>query len=70
MMIGQAAGVAAAMAIRGGKAPQEIDVAELQKTLKSQGAVFEYMRSPQQDAFDQLRKQMTPAGPTRINREQ
>jgi hypothetical protein len=70
MMIGQAAGVAAAMAIRGGKAPQEIDVAELQKTLKSQGAVFEYVRSPQQDAFDQLRKQMTPAGPTRINREQ
>jgi hypothetical protein len=41
MMIGQAAGVAAKMAIEGGKAIQDIDPAALSAKLRNQGAVFE-----------------------------
>jgi len=45
MIIGQAAGVAAAMAIKEGKPVQEIDIAALSARLKSEGAVFEW-RAP------------------------
>lgn len=69
MIIGHAAGVAAAMAIKSGKAVQEIPVPELQKTIKGEGAVFDYMRSPQQDALEIIRKRLAPPGPARNNRE-
>lgn len=69
MIIGHAAGVAAGLAIRSGKPVQEIDVPELQKILKSQAAVFEYVPSPQQQALDILRRALRPAGPARFNWE-
>ncbi len=43
MILGQAAGVAAAMALKAGKPVQDIDVASLSAKLKSQGAVFEWV---------------------------
>jgi hypothetical protein len=42
MIIGQAAGVAAAMAVHQDKAVQDVDPAALSAKLKSQGAVFEW----------------------------
>ncbi len=69
MIIGHAAGLAAAMAIRAGTPVQDVPVPALRKTLKDEGAVFEYQRSPQQDSLDVIRKRMTPAGPLRSNRE-
>ena len=42
MIIGHASGVAAALAIKKGVAVQDIPVAELQKTLLAEGAVFEH----------------------------
>jgi hypothetical protein len=42
MIIGHAAGVAAAMAAKSGSAVQDIDVPALQKQLLAEGAVFEY----------------------------
>lgn len=42
MIIGQAAGVAAAMAIQGNQPVQDVDTAALSAKLKSQGAVFEW----------------------------
>jgi hypothetical protein len=42
MMIGQAAGVAAALAIRGHVGVHDIDVAELRRLLASQGMVDTY----------------------------
>ena len=42
MIIGQAAGVAAAMASKNDKAVQQIDVEALVSKLKSEGAVMEY----------------------------
>jgi hypothetical protein len=47
MIIGQAAGVAAKLAIANRKAVQEIDTAALSARLKKQGAVFEYVPTPQ-----------------------
>jgi hypothetical protein len=43
MIIGQAAGVAAALALKSGQAVQDVSVSELQAKLKSQGAVFEHV---------------------------
>jgi len=69
MIIGHAAGVAAALAIRDGKPVQEIAVPELQKILKSQAAIFEYVPYPQQEALGILRRKMTPPQPMRFNWE-
>ena len=38
MAIGQGAGTAAAMAARSGKPPADVDVAELRRSLRAQGA--------------------------------
>ena len=40
MIIGQAAGVAASLAVRGGVAVQQVPIAELQRTLREHGAVL------------------------------
>jgi hypothetical protein len=52
MIIGQAAGVAAKMAIESGKAVQEIDTAALTAKLRGQGAVFEWVKPNPQAARD------------------
>ena len=51
MILGQAAGVAARLAIESGKPVQAIDVAALIATLRKQGAVLEYVPSPQAPAL-------------------
>ena len=69
MIIGHAAGVAAALSIREGMAVQEIRVPELQKILKSQAAVFEYVPTPQEAALGVLRRMLAPGGIARFNWE-
>jgi hypothetical protein len=57
MILGQAAGLAAKMAIAGGTSVQEIPVTKLVDGLKKQGAVTEYVPSPQNlgiSLFDKL----------------
>jgi carbamoylphosphate synthase small subunit len=55
MILGQAAGVAAKMAMEGKKAVQEIDSAALTRRLREQGAVMEYVPSPQAPQYQRLR---------------
>jgi hypothetical protein len=69
MIIGHAAGVAASLAIRDRKPVQEVPVAELQKILLSQAAVFEYVPYPQQEALNILRSRTAPAAPRPFNWE-
>jgi hypothetical protein len=69
MILGHAAGVAAALAIHGKTAVQEVSVAELQKTLKSEAAVFEFVRNQQMDALDKIHRKMQPKGVGRFNWE-
>jgi type IV secretory pathway ATPase VirB11/archaellum biosynthesis ATPase len=47
MILGQAAGVAAALAIQTGHTVQDIDTKELTRILLRQGAILEYLPSPQ-----------------------
>jgi hypothetical protein len=56
MILGQAAGVAAKLAIAAGRAVQEIDASRLTSILKSQGAVMEYVPNPQAPALQMFRK--------------
>ncbi|MGH9673978.1 MAG: FAD-dependent oxidoreductase, partial [Bryobacteraceae bacterium] len=51
MIIGQAAGVAAKMAIAGSKPVQEVDTQELRNRLKQQGAIFEWVQDVQRRLF-------------------
>jgi hypothetical protein len=51
MIMGQAAGVAAALALRSGKAVQDIDRAQLLQILQEQGAVTEYQPAVIQPGF-------------------
>jgi hypothetical protein len=51
MILGHAAGVAASLALQGRKPVQDISVASLQKELKSQGAVFEWVQPSTGPAF-------------------
>ncbi len=69
MIMGHAAGVAASLAIKEGKPLQDISVKELQDILKSQAAVFEYVRTPQADAFQIIHTKMAPPAPARFNWE-
>ncbi len=69
MIIGHAAGVAAAMAVKGGIAVQQVSVPDLQKTLKSEGAVFNYTQNEQHNAFEWLQRSLAPKGVQRVNRE-
>ena len=56
MILGQAAGVAARLAIESKRAVQEIDTKALTAKLRSQGAVMEYVASPQTTALELARK--------------
>ena len=53
MIIGQAAGVAASMALKTGKPVQDVDTAALSAKLKSQGAVFDWAPPVNGPAFFQ-----------------
>jgi len=67
MILGHAAGIAAKLAGTG--AVQDVSVASLQKILKAEAAVFEYVRTPQQDAIEIIHHKMQPKGPARFNWE-
>lgn len=69
MIIGHAAGVAAALAIKSALPVQQISVPDLQKALKAEGAVFHYEKSEQHDALDWLMRSLAPKGVKRVNRE-
>jgi hypothetical protein len=69
MILGHAAGVAAKLAIDSGKPVQDVNVAELQRILKSEAAVFEYVRTPQQDAISIIHNKLRPKGAPRFNWE-
>lgn len=56
MIIGQAAGVAAKMAIAAKKPVQDIDAAQLTKTLKAEGAVMEYIPNAQTPVLQIIRR--------------
>jgi len=56
MIISQAAGVAAKLAISGNKPVQEIDTAELVRILKQQGAVLEYQPNAQLPVLQIIRR--------------
>lgn len=60
MIIGHATGVAAALALKGGVAVQDIPVSELRKILKSEGAVFEYGAAQQNEALNVIRRRFQP----------
>ena len=55
MILGRAAGVAAALAIRAGTSVQDVDTRELTRILVSQGAILEYTPSAQEKALAILR---------------
>ncbi|MBL8211547.1 MAG: FAD-dependent oxidoreductase [Bryobacterales bacterium] len=63
MLLGHAAGVAAALAIRGGKAVQDVPVAELQRQLLAEGGVLELGTEYQNRALSVIRARF--AGPPR-----
>ncbi|MDX2152779.1 MAG: FAD-dependent oxidoreductase [Bryobacteraceae bacterium] len=69
MILGHAAGVAAWLALRDGKPLQDVSVTELQKVLLDEAAVFEYVRTPQQDAMQKIHNKMAPKAPRRYNWE-
>lgn len=56
MILGQAAGVAATMAVEGHKTVQDVDSAALTAKLRTQGVVLEYVPSPQERALNRARK--------------
>ena len=60
MILGQAAGVAAAMAIRGHVAVQDIDTAALTRTLVEHGAILEYAPTVQGKLVERFRGQWPP----------
>ena len=55
MIMGQAAGVAAAMAIRAGSALQDIDTRALTRTLVDQGAIMEFRAATQSSVVSRFR---------------
>jgi len=61
MILGQAAGVAAAMAIRGGAAVQDIDARQLTRTLVEQGAILEYAEPAQSKLVNRFKGKWPPA---------
>lgn len=69
MILGHAAGAAAALAVKNSIAVQDVSVPELQKILKSEAAVFDYVRTQQQDAMDMIHRRMQPKGVGRFNWE-
>lgn len=69
MILGQAAGVAASLALAANKPAQEVDVKALQSALRAEAAVFEYVQSPQDAAHRIIREKLEPKGPYPFNWE-
>ena len=63
MILGQAAGVAAAMAIRGAVPVQDIDTKALTRTLVEHGAILEYAPTVQSTLVSRFRGSWPPAPP-------
>ncbi len=61
MILGQAAGFAAAMAIRKGTAVQDVDTAALTRTLVEHGAILEYKPTVQGELVNRFRGKWPPA---------
>ena len=61
MILGHAAGIAAAMAAQGDTSVQDVNVQELQRRLKEEGAVFQYSLEDQNKALAAIRKRFAPA---------
>jgi hypothetical protein len=59
MIIGQAAGVAAKLAIESGKPVQNIDTQALTARLKAEGAVLEYAPSGQDHALSIVKARLS-----------
>jgi hypothetical protein len=60
MILGHATGVAAALAIKGNVAVQDVSVSELQSILASEGGVFELGHQHQQRALTAIREKFAP----------
>jgi FAD dependent oxidoreductase len=58
MILGQAAGVAAKLAIAANQPVQDIDTAELTKILRGQGAIMEYAPNAQSEALQLVRRNL------------
>lgn len=67
MILGHASGIAAAMAVEANVPLHGIAVPQLQKTLKSEAAVFEYVETEQSKAIELLRNRYRPKSPARSN---
>ncbi|MBL8230082.1 MAG: FAD-dependent oxidoreductase [Bryobacterales bacterium] len=65
MILGHAAGIAAALAAKDGKAVHDIDVPELQKRLRAEGGVFEQGIQHQARGLDEIRKRYRAPAPPR-----
>jgi hypothetical protein len=63
MILGQAAGVAAAMAVRGNIAVQDVDMAQLTRTLAAHGAIMEYQENAQAAVVARMKNRWPPAAP-------
>ncbi len=61
MILGHAAGVAAALAVKNGSAVQDVDVPSLQKQLLAEGAVFELGAEYQNKGLAAIRRMFQPA---------
>lgn len=70
MIIGHAAGVAASMAHRNRIPVGKVNVPDLQKVLRQEGAVFEYVPASEQErSLQHLRNKYRPPAPARFNWE-
>jgi hypothetical protein len=72
MILGHAAGIATALVAARGGDVQDVDVAEMQRRLREEGAVFENSLEAQNQALVALRKRFAPAprkGPSPWGRE-
>lgn len=64
MILGQAAGVAAAMAVRAGTAVQDIDTRELTRVLVENGAILEYAEPAQARLVGRFKGKWPPVSPS------
>jgi hypothetical protein len=69
MILGHAAGVAAALSLQTKVRPHDIDVKQLQATLQKEAAIFDYSEYQQQRSLQILLDRLRPPAPLRMNWE-